>query len=104
MFDSHAVLQSWGIIRLQEAADRYRGIVEIQDVRVFMDIDEGDGYDHSSIDHICQSDCEYPRSAIIVEGVGIRSSGSSVRLSVEIDADDFSFASFLDEIQEIAES
>lgn len=103
MFDSHAVLQSWGLIRLQEAASHHRGIVEIQDVRVFMDIDPGDGYDHSSIDHIFQSDCEYPRSAIIAEGMGIRSSGSSVRLSVEIDADDFSFVSFLDEIQEIAE-
>lgn len=104
MFDSQEVLGFWGAEQLEEASSRYRGIVEILEVSVFFDTDPGDGYDHSSMDHICQSDCEYPRSVLRVSGVGMRSSGSSVRLSRDIDADDFSFVSFLEEIRGIAES
>lgn len=103
MFDSSALLQSWGMGQLQEIADSHSGIVTIRDVRVFVDVDAGDGDDHSSISHVCQSDCEYPSSAIRVEGVGVRSSGRDIRLLREIDADSFNFLEFLDEIQEIAE-
>lgn len=102
MFDSYAVLSAWGMVFLREAAREYRGIVEIRDVQVSMVTDEGDALDHGSIDHVCQSWCAYPRSGVYISGIGVRRGGSEVQLSHEIDADSFSFETFLDEIQELA--
>lgn len=104
MFDSREVLQSWAIPYLEEAAGAYRGIVEIRDVRVSMEMDPGDGLHHSDRSHICGGWCDYPQSVIVLSGVGVRASGSQVRLSYELDAEAFSFVDFLDEIQGIAES
>lgn len=104
MFDSHAVLQSWAIPYLEEAAGAYRGIVEIRDVRVSMEMNPGDGLHHSDRSHICGGWCDFPQSVIVLSGIGVRASGSQVRLSYELDAESFSFVDFLEEIQEIAGS
>jgi len=102
MFDSYDALSSWAMPYLQEAAGSHRGIIEIRGIQVSIDMDPGDGSDHGSIDHVCQSYCAYPRSGIMISGIGIRASGSEVRLHHEIDADSFSFVDFLDEIQRTA--
>lgn len=96
-------IERWGAHKLLESYNRRRAqFVEIRDIKVDMDFNEGYGCCGGSDPDCYCSFAESPSAKVLITGTGVRLGGEEQRVQYSIEWEDFDFATVIKELFEIS--